>query len=121
MPSVDGDPHFIIQVRENKDVICFNIDEEPGTVLRLIQDPVTGGGCRVGLGPRVFLKRPGDPQGGHMDQVLNLPTMLPSFYVDYMLEWAVQNHRLPRFPKASGLGRVLELRAGRPCKAGLSL
>ncbi|XP_054585512.1 inter-alpha-trypsin inhibitor heavy chain H3-like isoform X6 [Eptesicus fuscus] len=39
---VDGDPHFIIQVRGNKDAICFNIDEEPGTVLRLIQDPVTG-------------------------------------------------------------------------------
>ncbi|XP_036286773.1 inter-alpha-trypsin inhibitor heavy chain H3 isoform X3 [Pipistrellus kuhlii] len=39
---VDGDPHFIIQVRGNKDAICFNIDEEPGTVLRLIQDPITG-------------------------------------------------------------------------------
>ncbi|KAM7064179.1 inter-alpha-trypsin inhibitor heavy chain H3 [Molossus nigricans] len=39
---VDGDPHFIIQVPEKDDAICFNIDEEPGTVLRLIQDPVTG-------------------------------------------------------------------------------
>ncbi|XP_015417695.1 PREDICTED: inter-alpha-trypsin inhibitor heavy chain H3, partial [Myotis davidii] len=39
---VDGDPHFIIQVRGKKDAICFNIDEEPGTVLRLIQDPITG-------------------------------------------------------------------------------
>ncbi|KAF6312954.1 inter-alpha-trypsin inhibitor heavy chain 3 [Rhinolophus ferrumequinum] len=39
---VDGDPHFIIQVAEKDDAICFNIDEEPGTVLRLIQDPVTG-------------------------------------------------------------------------------
>ncbi|XP_015415019.1 PREDICTED: inter-alpha-trypsin inhibitor heavy chain H3, partial [Myotis davidii] len=42
VPSVDGDPHFIIQVRGKKDAICFNIDEEPGTVLRLIQDPITG-------------------------------------------------------------------------------
>ncbi|KAF4023984.1 hypothetical protein G4228_015704 [Cervus hanglu yarkandensis] len=40
--SVDGDPHFIIQVPEKDDAICFNIDEDPGTVLRLIQDPVTG-------------------------------------------------------------------------------
>nr|XP_040145642.1 inter-alpha-trypsin inhibitor heavy chain H3 isoform X2 [Ictidomys tridecemlineatus] len=39
---VDGDPHFIIQVPEKNDVLCFNIDEDPGTVLRLIQDPVTG-------------------------------------------------------------------------------
>ncbi|XP_077605711.1 inter-alpha-trypsin inhibitor heavy chain H3 [Crocuta crocuta] len=39
---VDGDPHFIIQVPQKDDAICFNIDEEPGTVLRLIQDPITG-------------------------------------------------------------------------------
>ncbi|XP_037654074.1 inter-alpha-trypsin inhibitor heavy chain H3 isoform X2 [Choloepus didactylus] len=39
---VDGDPHFIIQVPEKDDALCFNIDEAPGTVLRLIQDPVTG-------------------------------------------------------------------------------
>ncbi|ELR55870.1 Inter-alpha-trypsin inhibitor heavy chain H3 [Bos mutus] len=39
---VDGDPHFIIQIPEKDDAICFNIDEDPGTVLRLIQDPVTG-------------------------------------------------------------------------------
>uniref|UniRef100_A0A8C2SMN6 Inter-alpha-trypsin inhibitor heavy chain H3 n=1 Tax=Capra hircus TaxID=9925 RepID=A0A8C2SMN6_CAPHI len=37
--SVDGDPHFIIQIPEKDDAICFNIDEDPGTVLRLIQDP----------------------------------------------------------------------------------
>ncbi|XP_057562409.1 inter-alpha-trypsin inhibitor heavy chain H3 isoform X2 [Hippopotamus amphibius kiboko] len=39
---VDGDPHFTIQVPEKDDAICFNIDEDPGTVLRLIQDPGTG-------------------------------------------------------------------------------
>ncbi|XP_011376706.1 inter-alpha-trypsin inhibitor heavy chain H3 isoform X5 [Pteropus vampyrus] len=39
---VDGDPHFIIQVPEKDDAICFNIDEEPGTVLSLIEDPITG-------------------------------------------------------------------------------
>uniref|UniRef100_A0A8C6W6N5 Inter-alpha-trypsin inhibitor heavy chain H3 n=1 Tax=Nannospalax galili TaxID=1026970 RepID=A0A8C6W6N5_NANGA len=42
VPSVDGDPHFIIQVPEKDDALCFNIDEDPGTVLNLIQDPVTG-------------------------------------------------------------------------------
>ncbi|XP_069331978.1 inter-alpha-trypsin inhibitor heavy chain H3 isoform X6 [Eulemur rufifrons] len=39
---VDGDPHFIIQVPEKDDALCFNIDEDPGTVLRLIRDPDTG-------------------------------------------------------------------------------
>lgn len=28
--SVDGDPHFIIQIPEKDDAICFNIDEDPG-------------------------------------------------------------------------------------------
>ncbi|NXP20359.1 ITIH3 inhibitor, partial [Scytalopus superciliaris] len=40
--SVDGDPHFIISVPQKKDAICFNINENPGTVLNLINDPVTG-------------------------------------------------------------------------------
>ncbi|XP_051840876.1 inter-alpha-trypsin inhibitor heavy chain H1 [Antechinus flavipes] len=40
--GVDGDPHFIIQVPEKDDAICFNINEEPGVVLNLIQDPDTG-------------------------------------------------------------------------------
>uniref|UniRef100_A0A803XWR1 Inter-alpha-trypsin inhibitor heavy chain H3 n=1 Tax=Meleagris gallopavo TaxID=9103 RepID=A0A803XWR1_MELGA len=40
--SVDGDPHFIISVPQKEDAICFNINENPGAVLRLINDPVTG-------------------------------------------------------------------------------
>ncbi|XP_009706012.1 PREDICTED: inter-alpha-trypsin inhibitor heavy chain H3 [Cariama cristata] len=40
--SVDGDPHFIISVPQKDDVICFNINENPGAVLNLINDPVTG-------------------------------------------------------------------------------
>ncbi|XP_074861068.1 inter-alpha-trypsin inhibitor heavy chain H3-like [Carettochelys insculpta] len=40
--SVDGDPHFIISVPQKKDAICFNINEEAGKVLNLINDPVTG-------------------------------------------------------------------------------
>ncbi|XP_064013079.1 inter-alpha-trypsin inhibitor heavy chain H3-like [Pogoniulus pusillus] len=40
--SVDGDPHFIVSVPQKKDAICFNINENPGAVLSLISDPVTG-------------------------------------------------------------------------------
>ncbi|NWT66721.1 ITIH3 inhibitor, partial [Prunella himalayana] len=40
--SVDGDPHFIISVPQKKDAICFNINENPGKILNLINDPVTG-------------------------------------------------------------------------------
>ncbi|NXO18421.1 ITIH3 inhibitor, partial [Oriolus oriolus] len=40
--SVDGDPHFIISVPQKKDAICFNINENPGMILNLVNDPVTG-------------------------------------------------------------------------------
>ncbi|NXV76895.1 ITIH3 inhibitor, partial [Atlantisia rogersi] len=40
--AVDGDPHFIISVPQKEDAICFNINEKPGAVLNLINDPVTG-------------------------------------------------------------------------------
>ncbi|NXP35308.1 ITIH3 inhibitor, partial [Leiothrix lutea] len=40
--SVDGDPHFLISVPQKKDAICFNINEKPGMILNLINDPVTG-------------------------------------------------------------------------------
>ncbi|NWY75735.1 ITIH3 inhibitor, partial [Erithacus rubecula] len=40
--TVDGDPHFIISVPQKKDAICFNINENPGMILNLINDPVTG-------------------------------------------------------------------------------
>uniref|UniRef100_F6ULF0 Inter-alpha-trypsin inhibitor heavy chain H3 n=1 Tax=Monodelphis domestica TaxID=13616 RepID=F6ULF0_MONDO len=39
---VDGDPHFIIEVPQKEDALCFNIDEKPGVVLNLIRDPDTG-------------------------------------------------------------------------------
>ncbi|NXJ50222.1 ITIH3 inhibitor, partial [Spizaetus tyrannus] len=40
--TVDGDPHFIISVPQKEDAICFNINENPGAILNLINDPVTG-------------------------------------------------------------------------------
>ncbi|XP_043860145.1 inter-alpha-trypsin inhibitor heavy chain H3-like isoform X2 [Dromiciops gliroides] len=38
----DGDPHFIIEVPQKDDALCFNIDAQPGVVLNLIRDPDTG-------------------------------------------------------------------------------
>uniref|UniRef100_A0A671G0V6 Inter-alpha-trypsin inhibitor heavy chain H1 n=1 Tax=Rhinolophus ferrumequinum TaxID=59479 RepID=A0A671G0V6_RHIFE len=40
--GVDTDPHFIIHVPQKEDTLCFNINEEPGVVLSLVQDPNTG-------------------------------------------------------------------------------
>ncbi|XP_014648452.1 PREDICTED: inter-alpha-trypsin inhibitor heavy chain H1 isoform X2 [Ceratotherium simum simum] len=40
--GVDTDPHFIIHVPQKEDSLCFNINEEPGVVLSLVQDPDTG-------------------------------------------------------------------------------
>uniref|UniRef100_A0A8D2LR66 Inter-alpha-trypsin inhibitor heavy chain H3 n=1 Tax=Varanus komodoensis TaxID=61221 RepID=A0A8D2LR66_VARKO len=39
---IDGDPHFIIDVPQKEDALCFNINEDPGVVLNLIRDPTTG-------------------------------------------------------------------------------
>ncbi|KAK7819780.1 hypothetical protein U0070_012386 [Myodes glareolus] len=41
-PLVDTDPHFIIYVPQKEDSLCFNINEEPGVILSLVQDPDTG-------------------------------------------------------------------------------
>ncbi|XP_026536349.1 inter-alpha-trypsin inhibitor heavy chain H3-like [Notechis scutatus] len=40
--SVDGDPHFIIDIPEQDDHLCFNIYADPGEILNLIRDPSTG-------------------------------------------------------------------------------
>lgn len=42
MFPVDTDPHFIIYVPTKEDSLCFNINEEPGVILNLVQDPDTG-------------------------------------------------------------------------------
>ncbi|KAL2091387.1 hypothetical protein ACEWY4_013650 [Coilia grayii] len=41
-PLVDGDPHFIIEIPEKNDALCFNIDDEPGTIMTLVRDPELG-------------------------------------------------------------------------------
>ncbi|XP_077714703.1 inter-alpha-trypsin inhibitor heavy chain H1-like isoform X1 [Canis aureus] len=40
--GVDTDPHFLIHVPQKEDTLCFNINEEPGVILSLVQDPDTG-------------------------------------------------------------------------------
>ena len=39
-PSVvaDGDPHFVVEFPLSKLTVCFNINGEPGHVLRLVSD-----------------------------------------------------------------------------------
>ncbi|XP_077133750.1 inter-alpha-trypsin inhibitor heavy chain H3-like isoform X2 [Ranitomeya variabilis] len=39
---VDSDPHFVINVPQKNDALCFNIQEEPGVILSLIKDQELG-------------------------------------------------------------------------------
>ncbi|XP_075689917.1 inter-alpha-trypsin inhibitor heavy chain H3-like [Rhinoderma darwinii] len=39
---VDSDPHFVINVPQKNDTLCFNIQEEPGVILNLIKDKQLG-------------------------------------------------------------------------------
>uniref|UniRef100_A0A8C4ZZE1 Inter-alpha-trypsin inhibitor heavy chain H3 n=1 Tax=Gadus morhua TaxID=8049 RepID=A0A8C4ZZE1_GADMO len=40
--SVDGDPHFMIELPEREDALCFNINDSPGTIFNLVKDPSIG-------------------------------------------------------------------------------
>ncbi|XP_073501386.1 inter-alpha-trypsin inhibitor heavy chain H3-like [Phyllobates terribilis] len=39
---VDSDPHFVISVPRKNDALCFNIQEQPGVILNLIEDRELG-------------------------------------------------------------------------------
>ncbi|XP_026163878.1 inter-alpha-trypsin inhibitor heavy chain H3a [Mastacembelus armatus] len=39
---VDGDPHFIIELPDRDDALCFNINSIPGTIFNLVRDPESG-------------------------------------------------------------------------------
>uniref|UniRef100_A0A673B919 Inter-alpha-trypsin inhibitor heavy chain H3 n=1 Tax=Sphaeramia orbicularis TaxID=375764 RepID=A0A673B919_9TELE len=39
---VDGDPHFLIELPDRDDALCFNINDKPGTILNLVKDPKSG-------------------------------------------------------------------------------
>uniref|UniRef100_A0A7N8YNN8 Inter-alpha-trypsin inhibitor heavy chain H3 n=1 Tax=Mastacembelus armatus TaxID=205130 RepID=A0A7N8YNN8_9TELE len=40
--NVDGDPHFIIELPDRDDALCFNINSIPGTIFNLVRDPESG-------------------------------------------------------------------------------
>uniref|UniRef100_A0A665UMS4 Inter-alpha-trypsin inhibitor heavy chain H3 n=1 Tax=Echeneis naucrates TaxID=173247 RepID=A0A665UMS4_ECHNA len=39
---VDGDPHFMIELPDRNDSLCFNINDKPGTIFTLVRDTETG-------------------------------------------------------------------------------
>ncbi|XP_047439699.1 inter-alpha-trypsin inhibitor heavy chain H3-like [Mugil cephalus] len=39
---VDGDPHFMIELPDKQDALCFNINVKPGTIFNLVRDPESG-------------------------------------------------------------------------------
>ncbi|KAM4740184.1 inter-alpha-trypsin inhibitor heavy chain H3a [Anableps anableps] len=40
--NVDGDPHFIIELPDQDDALCFNINDKPGTIYNLVRDQKSG-------------------------------------------------------------------------------
>ncbi|KAL0962833.1 hypothetical protein UPYG_G00346110 [Umbra pygmaea] len=36
--SADGDPHFVVEIPSSKLTVCFNINGEPGHILRMVSD-----------------------------------------------------------------------------------
>ncbi|XP_051547266.1 inter-alpha-trypsin inhibitor heavy chain H5-like [Myxocyprinus asiaticus] len=61
--SVDGDPHFVVEFPHSKLTVCFNINGEPGHILRLVTDHkhsgVTVNGALIGAPA---------PMGSHKEQ-----------------------------------------------------
>uniref|UniRef100_A0A3Q2X266 Inter-alpha-trypsin inhibitor heavy chain H3 n=1 Tax=Haplochromis burtoni TaxID=8153 RepID=A0A3Q2X266_HAPBU len=39
---VDGDPHFMIELPDRGDALCFNINNKPGTIFNLVRDSNSG-------------------------------------------------------------------------------
>ncbi|KAJ0023382.1 hypothetical protein NQD34_003281 [Periophthalmus magnuspinnatus] len=39
---VDGDPHFLIELPDREDALCFNINNKPGTIFTLVKDQESG-------------------------------------------------------------------------------
>ncbi|XP_075316088.1 inter-alpha-trypsin inhibitor heavy chain H3-like [Odontesthes bonariensis] len=40
--DVDGDPHFMIELPDRDDALCFNINDKPGTIFNLVRDQKSG-------------------------------------------------------------------------------
>lgn len=41
--SADGDPHFVVEFPLSKLTVCFNINGDPGHILRLVSDHKNSG------------------------------------------------------------------------------
>jgi len=41
--AADGDPHFVVDFPLSNLTVCFNIDGEPGHILRLVSDHADSG------------------------------------------------------------------------------
>ncbi|XP_054878245.1 inter-alpha-trypsin inhibitor heavy chain H3-like [Poeciliopsis prolifica] len=41
-PELDGDPHFIIELPDKEEALCFNISDRPGTIYNLVRDQKSG-------------------------------------------------------------------------------
>uniref|UniRef100_A0AAX7TZA2 Inter-alpha-trypsin inhibitor heavy chain H3 n=1 Tax=Astatotilapia calliptera TaxID=8154 RepID=A0AAX7TZA2_ASTCA len=39
---MDGDPHFMIELPDRGDALCFNINDKPGTIFNLVRDSNSG-------------------------------------------------------------------------------
>ncbi|KAM4613716.1 inter-alpha-trypsin inhibitor heavy chain H3-like [Polymixia lowei] len=40
--EADGDPHFMIELPDREDALCFNINDTPGTIFNLVKDLTSG-------------------------------------------------------------------------------
>ncbi|XP_057702098.1 inter-alpha-trypsin inhibitor heavy chain H3-like isoform X2 [Corythoichthys intestinalis] len=40
--NVDGDPHFMIELPDRDEALCFNINDKPGTIFNLVRDTKSG-------------------------------------------------------------------------------
>uniref|UniRef100_A0A665UUP7 Inter-alpha-trypsin inhibitor heavy chain H3 n=1 Tax=Echeneis naucrates TaxID=173247 RepID=A0A665UUP7_ECHNA len=40
--SLDGDPHFLIELPDRNDALCFNINDKPGTIFNLVRHSGSG-------------------------------------------------------------------------------
>ncbi|KAM9813386.1 inter-alpha-trypsin inhibitor heavy chain H3-like [Neosynchiropus ocellatus] len=42
LTELDGDPHFLVELPERDDALCFNVNGEPGDIFNLANDPRSG-------------------------------------------------------------------------------
>ncbi|KAM5144234.1 inter-alpha-trypsin inhibitor heavy chain H5 isoform 2-T2 [Callospermophilus lateralis] len=85
--SVDGDPHFVVDFPLSKLTVCFNIDGQPGDILRLVSDHVHSG---------QFLNQDAkltEEPAGHSKNLTNSPLPPAGGTSETILK--VKGHRVP--------------------------